>query len=198
MNHPQITSEREVLDTSMFRPGQTDTVLRDGKRFKRIAGTKNYIEDDEDGNLIRDLVRLDSKSNIPSYDYSENLVFGVYKEYSPGGILLVKGGYCWYGFNYGKWFYYNVSGDLDKTIDFDEGYVFTSDDILEFCLEHSISTERKIFGPKTIINKTRTDDGKPAWAIEYDDLGSLSLVDLLIDGRSGKIIRRHISPMPLN
>ena len=85
---------------------------------------------------------------IANNDYSGNLIFGVQKQYSIHGALLVKGGRCWYGFMYGNWYYYDEKGTLIKTVDLDRGYNFTADDILKFCSKHSIPMERKILGPK--------------------------------------------------
>lgn len=199
LNYPQITSQPEVLDMSIFATRSSDATERDNLHILRNYSVDAYWEEDDKGNLLKELKRgVVGKSNILSYDYSKNIIFGVFKEYTPAGILITKGGYCWFGFNYGTWYYYDNTGKLIKTVDFDDGFSFDAQDILKYCADNSISLERRLSGPKTIIRKTHTVDGKPAWAIQYNDISRLQLISLLINGATGKVVKRHVAAMPLN
>ena len=77
----------------------------------------------------------DKYSGFSGYDYSENPIMGVFRDFYPNNKIKTKGVFCKFGFKIGKWYNYDEKGHLVSQEDNDRGFDFTYNDVFEYCFK---------------------------------------------------------------
>ncbi|KAF2515036.1 hypothetical protein EYY60_02980 [Flavobacterium zhairuonense] len=164
-----------------------------------ITKTDNsYSARDKDG---KTLLYYSKSAQIGSafsgYDYSENPLIGLYKEFYPNNSIKTKGVYCWFGFKIGKWYNYDENGDLVSTEDFDNGFKYNVNQVFSYCQKNGISLEKKESGYKTTISKYKSNtDNKNYWIIRYPNYDKQVYINFEMDGINGNVVKKVESPFP--
>jgi hypothetical protein len=96
-------------------------------------------------------------------------------------------------FKKGIWHEFDLNGNLTRTIDHDEPYKYSFEDVLLFCKKEHISVEKGILptpsGHHTTISRTE-DLGSPIWLIDWvktEDIGE----SIKLDGMTGKVLEKE-------
>ena len=196
MKMPEFNADYEFLDRdSMFFGKDPENQKREHK--KRIVGndtldcsaTKTrYEEYDRNRKLRRYFYQLNSEEML-GYDYSINQLIGVFKHFYKTGGIKTKGIYCRLGFAMGLWYHYDLDGNLIRTENFEEGFEFMAEDIFSYCLSNKIPLQWRKSGAGIEVRRGYTPENKPVWGITYPDYTKMKEVELLIDGKTGEIIR---------
>lgn len=92
------------------------------------------------------------------------------------GLLFVRG-----NFQKGTWNYYDENGRLEKTVDYDQPFGFTYEDLAKYCRSNNIDLHES----HTFIDKRTAP--QPEWDITYLHNGKNRVVTL--DGKTGKKLR---------
>lgn len=203
MDVPKINNKPEKFDYSLFTEyTQIDNSKKIAKNNDRIivrASATNYTESNAQN--IKDRVLYFSKytnDEVSGYDYRENPLFGIYKEFHANGNIKLKGLYCWFGFKMGIWYYFNENGSLQKEIDMDEGFSFTHQKVFEYCIEKDISLEKRYDGYRTRIYRGFNPDynDEKTWTIVFPDLKREVEVVITLRGTDGKILDTTENQLP--
>ncbi|MCD8418600.1 hypothetical protein J2Q11_13110 [Tenacibaculum finnmarkense genomovar finnmarkense] len=134
--------------------------------------------------------------------YFDNSPFNISKNFYDNGNIESK----WISFNHGSryvekgiWYDYDREGRLIKTIDYDKGYAFTWEDVLNYCVTNNIPITlgyNREGGHHTSIQKEESEEFKrKVWAITYMDttgvgIGKgLPLEAKILDGNTGKVLK---------
>ncbi|MCV9931743.1 hypothetical protein OIU80_05560 [Flavobacterium sp. LS1R47] len=198
MKKPVINNSIEKLELSDL-PNEIGTSKTNKNEAIYISKTDNsYNVRNKDGKTV---VYYSKGSEVGSafsgYDYSENPIIGVYKEFYPNNNIKIKGIYCWFGFKIGKWYNYSDNGDLISTEDFDNGFIYSMDQVFSYCQENGISLEKKESGYTTTISKYKSvSDNKNYWVIRYPNYEKQVYINIQIDGLNGNIVKTVESPFP--
>ena len=157
---------------------------------------------DEYSTYIYDL-RTDSTyiqvngNNVSGYSSSKYLqgeYFYIFKDYYNNGNIKEKGIRFHSGpFKKGVWYEFDINGKLVKTIDYDQFYKFTFEDVLLFCEKKNILIEKAILKPSTglhtSINRWFDESlGKYTWTVSWLITPEIKQI-LTLDGNTGKIIK---------
>ena len=139
----------------------------------------------------------DDKSGFSGYDYSENPIIGIFREFYPNNNIKTKGIFCWFGFKIGKWYNYDENGNLISQDDYDKGFKFTYKDIFEYCIKNNIPLDKKEYGYKTSIRKYISAKEKTyLWGIDYLDTEKNLVKIIELNGKDGSISKTYEYPMP--
>jgi hypothetical protein len=193
---PVINNSIEKLEISNL-PDEIVT----SKTNKNVYITKtdnSYTIRDKDGKTIVYYSKgYEIGSAFSGYDYSENPIIGIYKEFYPNNNIKIKGIYCWFGFKIGKWYSYSENGDLVSTENFDNGFIYTNDQVFSYCQENGISLEKKESGYTTTISKYKSiPDNNNYWVIRYPNYEKQAYINIQIDGLNGSAVKTVESPFP--
>lgn len=196
-NIPEFSTEHEVLNRDLF-PGVfskkvTDSLTRRGiysAESVRHLGSADYRELDTNG-IVQKYYRGFDFGPVVGRELLNPYVY-IYKGYDSNDNLRTKGLRTIFSFDIGKWYYYDEKGNLTKVIDADEGYDFTVEDIINFCIKDGIDLDRKSYGygyeASTEIKRYKTEKG-PYWSIEYNPRGSI-LGNIVLNGKTGAVTYR--------
>ncbi|NEN23564.1 hypothetical protein G3O08_08630 [Cryomorpha ignava] len=143
---------------------------------------ETYRFEREDGAIVTQFG--DSESGYFDYARFPNELFEDRKGYYPDGVLKIHGLMYYNQFQKGVWKYYDHNGKLERTIDYDEPFSYTWEDVLEFCDEKKINLLKNT----TRISRN-TIENKPKWTIEWQ-IGTAESLEITIDGESGEIINQ--------
>lgn len=217
---PEISAEYEILNRNLF-PGvitikQRDSLFNAFENYKIIVkkvkskeerskmpnghypyesknlqtiGKTKYKELNANG-LVKKYYQNFELENVVGRETINPYIY-LYKEFYPNDSLKVKGLYTILDFRIGKWYYYDTIGNLINVIDTDEGYDFTAEDIIKFCIKEDVPLNRKYpseYVAYTRINKTKKND-KLLW--EITNITNGQLVKIVVDGKTGTVISRH-------
>ncbi|WP_346883959.1 hypothetical protein [uncultured Algibacter sp.] len=141
----------------------------------------------DDGSLIIDfggvLVGEGDYLRVKSSKTSHlNEVFRFY----PNGNLKIYGSQFPNKFNCNIWKYYRKDGSIEKEIDYDKGYLFSWQDILDFCKQNDININKN----STSIKK-ESSVNNPLWIITWS-IENAKLKSVVLDAKTGKIIKEEI------
>jgi hypothetical protein len=115
--------------------------------------------------------------------------------YSQSGDIERKSISSKLGFEVGMKYLFGAKGKLTKSINTDEGYSFTFEDVFKFCREKKMSFETTSF-PFRIYKTTRPVDNVKLWVIEYPDEEKRKLVTYVLDGAKGKVLNKMENDWP--
>ncbi|PTX62347.1 hypothetical protein C8N46_103447 [Kordia periserrulae] len=234
MEIPKTNNKVEKIDLNLFSKKQ-ESFLSVNKKYKNIdtvyvnKRSSSYSEHDANRNTLvyysGNLKKDGTVENISGYDYSINPIFPVYKSFHNNGNIKTKGVVCWFGFDIGVWYHFDENGNVIKTIDYDEGFDFTYQQVFEFCEERGIPLVKKNKGNRTKIWKQVISDDKYYWHIEYPIIEKIKNIDtkalkkeieqgiyikieeneyiknvskhVKLDGKTGEILETKESPLPI-
>ncbi len=206
--------KKAVIPLLDNKPEKFDLHIRSNELAKKIK-TKVYITDredsfhvnDKDGKTLISYNRsydvVNQKFAFSGYDYSQNPLFGVYRQFYPNNILKEKGRYCWFGFKIGDWYHYDEDGKLISVENTDQGFDFTYKMLLNYCKQNKIPLEKREEGGfVTSIFKT-VKENTSLWIIRYfgmSDSDPTRKVDkfIMLDGKTGKTVEKGEHPLPVD
>lgn len=158
----------------------------DIKKFnKNKDESEEYVFTDNGGTITTQY----GNSDIGYFEYSikENSLFENTKTYYNSGELKSKGvTYINNNFQKGIWYYYNKEGNIEKTIDFDEPYLYAWEDLKNFCDKNEIN----LYLHTTTIAR-EIIDGKPTWEIDFF-YGNGATKVIKLDGKTGEILDEEL------
>lgn len=95
-------------------------------------------------------------------------------------------------FRVGVWKFYNKNGYLERIVDYDKPFLFSLEDVFEYCKKHRIKIPYPTLDPSFIDNISRSFcNGEPRWIIL--DVGYGSLVrEIVLDGKTGEVLKFDI------
>ncbi len=157
----------ETFDIETFNKNKDQA-----ENYKYTSKNNEIIE--ESGGLENgDYIRI---KHIANHNFKE------FYRFYPKGTLKIKGMFYENDFNSGIWHYYNEQGNLEKTIDYDQAFTYTWDDILKFVKEKKIDLSENT----TRISRA-TEGAIPTWGVTWHyDSGRLK--SITINGKTGEIV----------
>ena len=172
---PTITEIVEKIDLNRFDLTEEfiETVYPDG--------TYELFENNEEGYTL--------------LTHESNTCFIVSKYFYKNGYIKEKGlNYAFGEFKIGNWYYYNDSGKLENSINFDSSFKFNYLDVFKFMKENKIQSPlgHGEGGFYTYIYKKENSKVK-SWKIEWlKDTTSLPNIieSIELDGQNGTIINK--------
>jgi len=143
--------------------------------------TENYKYTSENDEVIEESGGLENGDYI-RVKYLANNHFKSFYRFYPNGTLKIKGMFYENDFASGVWDYYDKEGKVEKTIDYDQPFTYSWDDILKYV------EDKKIDLLKNTTRISRTTEGSvPTWTVTWHyDSGRLKAVN--INGETGEII----------
>ncbi|MCG7500515.1 hypothetical protein MHM83_01400 [Tenacibaculum sp. Mcav3-52] len=173
---PEITKKSETFNINLFNR-ELDSIS--GKRI--IVTKKEYLEEESQSyGYIRRI-------------YLNNSYFMVSKKYFENGNIKQKGISFNNGYPIGFIYKFNKKGKLINEINTDEGYDFGWLDIIKYCHKNDIQLEKgypKRGGIKTEIYKNE-EEGKKVWIISYYKPKTDEYMEVTLDGKTGKEVKRR-------
>ena len=136
-----------------------------------------------------------------------NEYFFINKNFNPDGRIYSKGlAFIYNGFNAGKWYYYNKSGNLEKTIDHDAPFTFTFEQMLEFAKKEGVTfyrypqNETQQHGNFRPMLQRGVDEksGESWWKLSKQSNDpvqpdtSYKIEIIKVNGKTGKVISREL------
>ena len=112
-----------------------------------------------------------------------------YGEVYSNGSMRSKGISSWLGFSINKGYKYDEKGKLIETIDYDEGYEFNYEKVLEFCKKNNIHLQLNIMNR---LNKTILESKRKVWNIDYFNPDTNKIDFYQLDGHKGEIIKKEL------
>lgn len=188
MKLPNINNSSEVFDLDVLVQKIDRNSKKTEKYFIQKQENSITVTDNNHNTLLYYSKTVDKGSLLSGYDYTENPLFGTYKQFYPNNILKTKGLFCWFGFKLGKWYSYDDKGNLISMEDFDEGFEFTYEDVFLFCRENSIPLEKTSDKMSVQINKLISSNLN-LWNIIYPDYNIGRIKSIQLNGANGKIER---------
>ncbi len=169
--------KRLPFNQELPAPGQNDTVLY-GDTIKINDGNQNIIKK----------ISILGDHNSPYLLEDLSIYLRIWKTYYSNGNIKVKGLDSWLGFNFGKQYWFDEAGNLTKVKDWDIGYNFSFDDVLNFCDRNKIILVKYSDGAQCRVEK-HDFSGSPAWFItayypRYPQ--KTKWVTIILDGRTGE------------
>ncbi len=168
---------------------------KDMEKFDIKAFNKNMKYDDageptynnsytlSDGKIIDEFILDDGYGR---FIISSNSLFKAYMEYDENGIIKLKGQYFKNGdFRLGIWHEYDQTGKTINTIDYDKPFVYTFEDIANYCEKNNIP-----FSDIVLRNFNDEKTKECYWEIQYDGTyeNKTGQITIRIDGKTGEII----------
>lgn len=157
--------------------------------FEFTQGYKNYqlLEFGNDGEVFRKTI-INENNSVEVYQHLTPF-FEYYERYFTNGNIAVKAITSWLGFGTGQQYNFNKKGNLIEEKNWDIGYTFTFDDILEFCSKNEMNLSKDSEFPHRLI-KVHTDNRK-YWILEYCNSKDGRIDSFKIDAENGLIVLRN-------
>lgn len=140
------------------------------------------------------IVYTSAKIGFGKTIYDEESYFKVVKIYYPSRGIKTKGIAFNEGSPVGVWYYFDELGQLIKEEDTDEGYDFSPDDVIAYCVRHKIKLPKGHHdsGFYTRVIKQELD-GNKIWTIWHQITGD-KVEEIVLDGRTGRELSKRIIP----
>gem|GEM_PF-7104062 len=160
-------------------------IQRSGSDLYRL---RKYNADD---NTVQLEVEVNLNGRIYYKEKIDNLFY--YSEiYFLNGNIHSKGIASWLGFPINKGYKYDKEGNLIETIDYDEGYEFNYEKVLQFCRENNIDILYRKGPSNNKVSKITTENGRKVWNIDYFNLKTGKIDFYQLDGHTGEIIYKEL------
>ncbi|WP_336961176.1 hypothetical protein [Chryseobacterium contaminans] len=167
-------------------------------RFEKFDSIKFNNSNKKNPYVLRELlndgtyIELDQGSYGKGYiETPLNSYYMITKIYYPTGNIKSKGlSNNTETFKKGIWYEFDEQGNLIKETDYDKPFIFTFENILNFCKNKGIKIDKgpilQSTGWHNLISR-KIENDKPIWEIEH--LKKSNLVEIIkLDGITGKII----------
>ncbi len=125
--------------------------------------------------------------------FLNNSYFKIIESFYPNTYTRKKGISFNNGSEFGTWYEFNKEGNLINEINTDEGYGFGWLGVIKYCHKNDIQLEKgypKRGGIKTEIYKNE-EEGKKVWTISYYKPKTDEYIEVTLDGKTGKEIKRR-------
>ena len=181
---PKVTPEFEKFDSSYF------------ERI-RYEDSNEGLEILQNGTLIK---MEEYNTHKAYFEHRKNQYFYISKVYYPNGNIKEKGLY-YSEFEKGVWYNFDEQGNLTDSIDHDEPYKFTFEQILEFARKEGIEyrkfdVEYKLSRIEKYTELLRFCDEnykKHVWFIRHWNRQRRQLEEIMIDGVTGEVLERQFT-----
>ena len=180
---PTIEDSFESFDISIFNRNKTK-----GDVFREKIEEKYFYKVKYSGGFGEAVYYDNSPFKISKLFYSNGNIESKWIEFNNGTNGKEKG----------IWYEYDKEGKLTKTENFDEGYAFTWDDVLNYCVTNNIEITlgyKPASGFNTSIERFYSKDFKKnIWKITYPDPTGVGtgkgfpLEVKILDGNTGKVL----------
>ena len=168
---------------------------------KEPMGQVIYYDFKDKNDSITVIISGDADSGYNFFQIYNNDYIALSKEYYPNGNIKSKGillNELSLSDNYklGIWYYFNEEGQLIKTIDYDKPFTFTFNDVLAFCRREKIkllkgNLDEYEWGFHTTISRIFSEStGKCKWMILHEKTSIIDLEEIVLDGKTGKVVSR--------
>lgn len=144
---------------------------------------------------INNTVELELEVNLSGGIYYREKIDELFyygEIYYLNGNMRSKGITSRLGFSIDKGYKYDDDGNLIETIDYDDGYEFNYEKVLEFCAKNNIDILSKAGPQRNTILKVTLENGKKVWVINYHNIKTNKTDTYQLDGRTGKIIQKWL------
>ncbi len=176
---PIVDNKFEKFDIEKFK--------KESIRGSYVVKGENFIirKDSQNPGYLEELYKNDDYFILDKFFYENGNI-------SKKGISFNKGSAI------GIWYHFDEAGNLIKEENTDEGYIFTPEDLVKYCKKNNIELAKGYHegdGYHTSVYKNDLN-GKKVWKISH--LISLNKqekeVELILDGQTGKVIKREEFP----
>ena len=183
----QVNSDFERLDTEWLEENGKSTPLASPE-----GGFSYGYRTESDSSRLT--IHGDEFNGYTSGESFKNEYFYIFRRYYNNGNIKEKGLRFHSGpFKKGVWYEFDINGKLVKTIDYDQFYKFTFENVLQFCEKRNILVEKAILKPgsgfHTSIGRGLDESsGKYVWVVSW--LMTFNTIQYIyLDGNTGKIIK---------
>ena len=183
---PKVTPEFEKFDPLYLKR----------IKYKNTGVGREILQDGTE------ILMKEFNSHKSYFEYHKDQYFYISKVYYPNGNIKEKGLYFLYGgFEKGVWYNFDEQGNLTDSIDHDEPYKFTFEQVLEFARKEGIEyrkfdVEYEILPPDTYTELYRFLDDyikKSVWIIRHWNQKRRQLEEITIDGVTGEVLERQFT-----
>ncbi|SFW66040.1 hypothetical protein SAMN02927921_03077 [Sinomicrobium oceani] len=166
----------EYFDMSKYKDWKTDP---------EISSPGNYIS--PDGDKVQVVTQSGGKGFVEKTKRT-GTPYSIVKTFHPNKRLKIKG-QDFYSVHYGKWKFYDKSGDLIEEKDEDKPYKFSVKDLInKFKNEYKVDLEN----PSNVINISRYEEkehlSRPLYEVVLKTDKFYEFKEYLLEGNSGKIL----------
>jgi hypothetical protein len=182
-----LKMEQEVIIPEINKKFETFDIQDFNKKVDNVSGVRRIKKDEI---LIEEDYQNPGFSRI-TYFFDSN--FYLLKLFFENGNIKEKGISFNNGSEFGVWYHYNEKGSLIKEENTDIGYDFGWLDVIKYCHKNDIQLEKgypKRGGIKTEIYKNE-EEGKKVWIISYYKPKTDEYIEVTLDGKTGKEIKRR-------
>ena len=232
---PELSAEYEILNRDLF-PGvfskaQSDSLLENLRKNAKTEEERRNIppkfyftdgkfraldeyEEYDTSGMLRKCYSGFYYSTVRGREFINPYIY-IYREFYPNdGLKKKKYGSVLFDTGYvGKEYRYDEEGNLVETIDYNEGYEFTTEDIINYCIKNGIDVDKRYDSYKTVttISRVKDKDNNPFWWIKYPlpfmrktwvetweewELRKPEEEILTIDGKTGQLINKSTQELP--
>ena len=155
--------------------------------------TKNLENKTRSDEIVEDkhIIRIKSNAGSGENTFFNSSYFMIIKNHFPNGNIDIKG----IGFNngsqYGIWYKFDKKGNLVEEINTDKGYDFGWEQVIKYCEDNKIALTKgyERGGWQTTIYKEEIE-GKKVWIITYQLPVGDKLMEITLDGKTGKELKQ--------
>lgn len=186
----------EDLKTNLLSDKKNISYRKDSTidyKFTKEYKTYQLLEYDEDENVFRKTI-IGEDNSVELYQKLTPFL-DYYEKYFPDGKIAVKAITSWLGFGIGKQYTFTKDGKISGEKDFDEGYDFTFNDILKFCVENQINLTNECEFPNRVI-KIQDNNEKKYWILEYCNSTDGKIDHVKIDAKTGEVVIKYSENFP--
>ena len=190
--YPIVTKDFEMFDFETY-----------GKRIQTIRLPDGIVIDINVSEGAHD----DPYSGIFFKTYYPDSYFSLFRQFRLDGTLICKGLIYAADFDKGVWYYFDEHGTLVEEVDYDEQFRFTFEDILIFCAKNNIRVEkgfssqdrRANWTTRRMATEIRRECSwrRCTWeiiskkTIQPDDFGEIIEETIVLNGKTGRVIRKR-------
>lgn len=178
-----LITTHNVAQESINKSEMTDFSNFNIQQFNQQRGeNRSLTYQTEDGTEVTDEF-ISQKSGYHRKVKSKNNPLIEYYRFDQNEQIRTRGSFHVLEFNVGVWKFYDEQGHLTKSKDWNEGYVFNWESILEFLKQQEVDLN----SIHTHVRKT-TENDAPVWEVSY--LIELPyLRDLVLSAKDGSILK---------
>ena len=146
--------------------------------------------------FVKDEIRIEEGYQSPGFVrimHDQNSNFYSFKLFYQNGNIKEKGVVFNDGSKFGTWYYFEEDGKFLNEENTDFGYDFGWNDILDYCEENRIVLDKGYptrGGIKTSIFQ-ETQESVKVWVLTYYDSDNDEHLEVTLDGKSGKELKRR-------
>lgn len=160
----------------------------------RIETISKEITESRTDEVIGDIhiIYTSAKIGLGETTYDKKSYFKVVKNYYPSKSIETKGVAFNEGSPVGIWYYFDELGCLVKEENTDEGYDFSPDDVVAYCVKHKIKLPKGYHDSGFLTKVIKEElDGRKIWKIWHQVTGD-EIEEIVLDGKTGKELSKKM------